>query len=84
MSHQEAALAKARAKARLRRGMFLLPSLFTMGNIAAGFFSITQTMAAIAGTVRAASCSARDPPTLPAVEHNTRPDNSAGCRRYSS
>ena len=50
MSHQEAALAKARAKARLRRGMFLLPSLFTVGNIAAGFFSITQTMAAIAGT----------------------------------
>jgi CDP-diacylglycerol--serine O-phosphatidyltransferase len=29
--------------------MFLLPSLFTMGNIAAGYFSITQTLAAIAG-----------------------------------
>ena len=29
--------------------MFLLPSLFTVGNIAAGFFSITQTMAAITG-----------------------------------
>jgi CDP-diacylglycerol--serine O-phosphatidyltransferase len=29
--------------------MFLLPSLFTVGNIAAGYFSITQTMAAIGG-----------------------------------
>jgi CDP-diacylglycerol--serine O-phosphatidyltransferase len=27
--------------------MFLLPSLFTVGNIAAGFFAITQTMAAL-------------------------------------
>ena len=39
--------ARAKAKARLRRGMFLLPSLFTVGNIAAGYFSITQTIAAI-------------------------------------
>jgi hypothetical protein len=31
---------KANARAQLRRGMFLLPSLFTVGNIAAGFFSI--------------------------------------------
>jgi CDP-diacylglycerol--serine O-phosphatidyltransferase len=29
--------------------MFLLPSLFTVGNIAAGFFSITQTMMALTG-----------------------------------
>ena len=29
--------------------MFLLPSLFTVGNIAAGYFSITQTMAALTG-----------------------------------
>jgi CDP-diacylglycerol--serine O-phosphatidyltransferase len=41
------ALAKARAQARLRRGMYLLPSLFTCGNIAAGFFSITETIKAI-------------------------------------
>jgi CDP-diacylglycerol--serine O-phosphatidyltransferase len=47
VNHQDVAL--ARTKARLRRGMFLLPSLFTVGNIAAGYFSITQTMAAIAG-----------------------------------
>lgn len=37
----------AQARAQLRRGMFLLPSLFTVGNIAAGFFSITQTMMAV-------------------------------------
>ena len=49
MNHLDPALAKARARAQLRRGMFLLPSLFTVGNIAAGFFSITQTMAALAG-----------------------------------
>jgi CDP-diacylglycerol--serine O-phosphatidyltransferase len=42
-------LAKARARAQLRRGMFLLPSLFTCGNIAAGFFSITETIKAISG-----------------------------------
>ncbi len=29
--------------------MFLLPSLFTVGNIAAGFFSITETIKAISG-----------------------------------
>ena len=39
MNGQDPALAKARAQARLRRGMFLLPSLFTVGNIAAGYFS---------------------------------------------
>ena len=47
MSVQDAALAKAEAQARLRRGMYLLPSLFTVGNIAAGFFSITETIKAI-------------------------------------
>ncbi|HUA92315.1 MAG TPA: CDP-diacylglycerol--serine O-phosphatidyltransferase [Terracidiphilus sp.] len=40
-------LARARNQARLRRGMYLLPSLFTAGNIGAGYFSITQTIAAI-------------------------------------
>jgi len=49
VSHLDPALARARAQARLRRGMFLLPSLFTMGNIAAGFFSISQTMEALTG-----------------------------------
>jgi CDP-diacylglycerol--serine O-phosphatidyltransferase len=47
MNGQDPAVAKARAQARLRRGMFLLPSLFTVGNIAAGYFSITETIKAI-------------------------------------
>ncbi len=42
-------LARANAQARLRRGMYLLPSLFTVGNIAAGYFSITETIKAIGG-----------------------------------
>ena len=45
--HFDAAQAKARTQARLRRGMYLLPSLFTAGNLAAGYFSITQTIDAI-------------------------------------
>ena len=49
MNRGDPALAKAKAQARLRRGMFLLPSLFTVGNIAAGFFSITETIKAISG-----------------------------------
>jgi CDP-diacylglycerol--serine O-phosphatidyltransferase len=44
---RDPALTRANAKARLRRGMFLLPSLFTVGNIAAGYFSITETIKAI-------------------------------------
>ena len=46
MAHDPTA-ARIRARARLRRGMYLLPSLFTVGNIAAGYFAITQTLAAI-------------------------------------
>jgi CDP-diacylglycerol--serine O-phosphatidyltransferase len=47
MMHPDAAQVKAKARAQLRRGMFLLPSLFTVGNIAAGFIAILQTMAAL-------------------------------------
>jgi CDP-diacylglycerol--serine O-phosphatidyltransferase len=47
--HRDPALARAQVQARLRRGMFLLPSLFTVGNIGAGFFSITETIKAISG-----------------------------------
>lgn len=47
MSSLDPALSRARNKARFRRGMYLLPSLFTVGNIAAGYFAITQTIAAI-------------------------------------
>ena len=49
MNNFDTAAAKARTQAQLRRGMFLLPSLFTVGNIAAGFFSITETIKATAG-----------------------------------
>jgi CDP-diacylglycerol--serine O-phosphatidyltransferase len=42
--------ARARARqARLHRGMYLLPSLFTSVNIGAGYWSILQTIAAITG-----------------------------------
>jgi CDP-diacylglycerol--serine O-phosphatidyltransferase len=36
-----------RKQARIRRGMYLLPSLFTAGNIGAGYFSILQTIEAV-------------------------------------
>jgi CDP-diacylglycerol--serine O-phosphatidyltransferase len=49
MSRRDPVEARAQARARLHSGMFLLPSLFTVGNIAAGYFSITQTIAAIGG-----------------------------------
>ncbi|MGO8758821.1 MAG: CDP-alcohol phosphatidyltransferase family protein [Terracidiphilus sp.] len=38
---------KGKPHPRLRRGMFLLPSLFTAGNLGAGYFSITQTLEAV-------------------------------------
>jgi CDP-diacylglycerol--serine O-phosphatidyltransferase len=52
VNDRDSALAKAKAQARLRRGMYLLPSLFTVGNIAAGFFSITETIKAISGNAQ--------------------------------
>jgi CDP-diacylglycerol--serine O-phosphatidyltransferase len=42
-------VAQGRRRARRRRGMYLLPSLFTMGNIGAGFFAIMKLFAAISG-----------------------------------
>jgi len=50
VSLQESSLATG--KARPRRGMYLLPSLFTAGNIAAGYFSITQTIEAMGGNAQ--------------------------------
>lgn len=47
MNHRDSAEARANAQARFRRGMFLLPSLFTACNIGAGYFAITQTIEAI-------------------------------------
>jgi CDP-diacylglycerol---serine O-phosphatidyltransferase len=46
-------LTPAQKRARLRRGMYLLPSLFTVGNIGAGYFAIIQTFAAISGNADA-------------------------------
>jgi len=47
MNHQDPFEARERKRARVRRGMYLLPSLFTSINIGAGYFSITQTIAGI-------------------------------------
>jgi len=38
-----------RPRGRLRRGMYILPSLFTTANIAAGFYAVLQTVHGIAG-----------------------------------
>jgi len=43
----DAAFKAGRRAARVRRGMFLLPSLFTAGSIGAGYFAITQTIDAV-------------------------------------
>ena len=47
-------VASERRKMRVRpgRGMYLLPSLFTAGNIGAGYFAIVQTIAAISGNAQ--------------------------------
>ncbi len=44
---------KGRPHPRLRRGMYLLPSLFTAGSLGAGYFSVTQTIAALDGSGQA-------------------------------
>ena len=36
-----------RRSRRMRKGMFILPSLFTAGNMAAGYYAIAQTVAAV-------------------------------------
>jgi CDP-diacylglycerol--serine O-phosphatidyltransferase len=36
--------ARQRGERRRRRGMYILPSLFTSGNIAAGYYAITQSL----------------------------------------
>jgi CDP-diacylglycerol--serine O-phosphatidyltransferase len=37
-------IAESKRRGRPRRGMYILPSLFTSGNIAAGYFAITQSL----------------------------------------
>ena len=44
ISEEEAARRAGVRRDRVRRGMFLLPSLFTAGSIGAGYFAITQTI----------------------------------------
>lgn len=44
--HRQLALKRKRRR-QLSRGMYVLPSLFTSGNIAAGFFAITQIFEAL-------------------------------------
>lgn len=41
-----------RRNKRMRKGMYVLPSLFTAGNIAAGYFAVVQSMLAASGDVR--------------------------------
>ena len=53
MNSADAALAKAKNRARIRRGMFILPSFFTALNIGAGYFAITQTIDAISNNLNA-------------------------------
>jgi len=53
LNSADAALAKARNRARIRRGMFILPSFFTALNIGAGYFAITQTIDAITNNLNA-------------------------------
>jgi CDP-diacylglycerol---serine O-phosphatidyltransferase len=47
MNYLDSARTHDKAKARLRRGMYLLPSLFTAGSLGAGYFAISQTIDAI-------------------------------------
>ncbi len=47
MNHHDSQGTREKNRARLRRGMYLLPSLFTAGGLGAGYFSITQTLDAI-------------------------------------
>jgi CDP-diacylglycerol--serine O-phosphatidyltransferase len=49
MANHDAAEGRARPRKGLRRGMYLLPSLFTVGNIGAGYFAIDRMIAAISG-----------------------------------
>jgi len=49
----DAAVAKAKNRARIRRGMFILPSFFTALNIGAGYFAITQTIDAASSMAQA-------------------------------
>ena len=44
MNPELAQPARVKRRGRLRRGMYIVPSLFTSGNIAAGYFAIMQSL----------------------------------------
>jgi CDP-diacylglycerol---serine O-phosphatidyltransferase len=48
--NSQGAATRAQKRARLHRGMYLLPSLFTVGNIGAGYFAIMQSFTALTGS----------------------------------
>ena len=52
MNFSDSAPARARNRARIRRGMFILPSFFTALNIGAGYFAITQTIEAASNSAQ--------------------------------
>jgi len=52
-AEKRAGVVADRRAARVRRGMFLLPSLFTAGSIGAGYFAITQTIDSVSASVSA-------------------------------
>lgn len=44
MSGEDSPREERRSREKLRRGMYILPSLFTSGNIAAGYYAIMQSL----------------------------------------
>jgi CDP-diacylglycerol--serine O-phosphatidyltransferase len=44
LKHDSLGAPRLKRRGRLRRGMYIVPSLFTSGNIAAGYFAITQSL----------------------------------------
>jgi CDP-diacylglycerol--serine O-phosphatidyltransferase len=44
LKQEAVGLHRLKKRGRLRRGMYIVPSLFTSGNIAAGYFAITQSL----------------------------------------
>ena len=52
MNSSDPATVRARNRARIRRGMFILPSFFTALNIGAGYFAITQSIEAASNSAQ--------------------------------
>jgi len=52
LNSSDPATVRARNRARIRRGMFILPSFFTALNIGAGYFAITQSIEAASNSAQ--------------------------------